>query len=772
MVGLGLVPFALSAGLTACCALVVRRRRAQPGAMAFAGLLLAETVYSAGYVGELAAGDLESKVFWDNLQLLAMIAILPGLLSFVWDYAERGPARRGLFWAWYMLCPLLTVLWVLGDPLGSARASARIEHAPPFGTLLYDFTVLEWLLTGQVVATVGYAVAVLSRMVVGLHRALRSQVILIIFGVAAPTLASMLGLLGLRFLGQRDIAPAFFGLAALPITWALHRRRFLDLAPVARHVVFARLPDPAFVLDAMDRVIDLNPCAQTLLGASQKPLGKSLHELLAVPAAQTLNTMQSGSTVELQIGERWFDARSELLEMTREQVRGRVILLRETTERKAAELALQSAHEALEQRVAERTRELHTANEAMKREIAERELAEQATRTAEREQALLKDELHHTQKLDSIGQLAGGIAHDFNNLLTVILGQIELSMMSYRRGKDPCDGLEQAAQAAHSASKLTHQLLAFARKQPVSPKVLALNGVIEQTHRMLSRLIGENVTLDLRLGRNLRQVRIDPGQLEQVLVNLAVNARDAMPNGGVLTIATENIALQPAQLAAKHLSPEHIQFVRARIYDTGHGMSPDVMARIFEPFFTTKAPGQGTGIGLATVYGVIKQAGGFVDVLSKEGVGTTFDLYFPSTEASLEAPRQVLSDNVPAGNECVALVEDQPALRELVSDQLSRLGYRVVSFPRAEDALADHGFSVSEIDLLVTDVLLTGMTGPALVDRLRQSRADLRVLYMSGYSSDEVFARGVDAASSALLYKPFSIKDLAQAMRRVIEAPS
>jgi two-component system cell cycle sensor histidine kinase/response regulator CckA len=379
------------------------------------------------------------------------------------------------------------------------------------------------------------------------------------------------------------------------------------------------------------------------------------------------------------------------------------------------------------------------------------------------------EQLRHVQKLDSIGRLAGGIAHDFNNLLAVVLGHLEL--VDVRKGEPAVKRhVGEAVQAAHSAAALTRQLLLFARNQPAAPVALQLNDVVTRTHRMLRRLIGEDIALELRVEPDLPRVWMDPGRAEQVLINLAVNARDAMPSGGSLTISTRSVSLDGAKLEAHGLSPRVSRFVALRVQDTGVGMDTEVLSHIFEPFFTTKGVGQGTGIGLATVHGVIRQAGGLIEVTSRPGEGSSFDVYVPVTEreSAVAAP---VDDEIPEGRgELVALVEDQSAVRALARSQLELLGYRVCAFGSAEEALAALTREPRSLQLLLTDVILGGMDGPSLVAELHKTEPELAALYMTGYTDDRELVRTLTRGSTRVMNKPFTIRELARAVRSTIDS--
>jgi PAS domain S-box-containing protein len=376
------------------------------------------------------------------------------------------------------------------------------------------------------------------------------------------------------------------------------------------------------------------------------------------------------------------------------------------------------------------------------------------------------EQLHHSQRLDTVGRLAGGIAHDFNNLLTVIIGQLELMRVKLARGMTVLDHVDAASEASESAAALTRQLLLFARKQPATPSVLDLNEVVLRTNRMLQRLIGEEIRLVVAVDPKTPPVWMDAGQLEQVLLNLAVNAKDAMPQGGTLTIETASVrdGAHP-----RLFSPGTARgFARMRMTDTGVGIEDSVLPHIFEPFFTTKSIGKGTGIGLATVQRVVNEAGGFVDVASTRGKGTRFDVYLPASEHKTVRAGLVQGD-VPQGHgEFIVLVEDQQAVRTVAATQLRMLGYDVLTFESAEEALERVPAQLERVDLVVTDVVMRGLDGPGMVEVLRKIRPDLRVLYISGYSDEVVLARGLDTKLSSLLRKPFTLESLAQTLRSVL----
>jgi PAS domain S-box-containing protein len=385
------------------------------------------------------------------------------------------------------------------------------------------------------------------------------------------------------------------------------------------------------------------------------------------------------------------------------------------------------------------------------------------------ERRSLEAQLLQSQKTDAIGRLAGGVAHDFNNLLTVINGYSEM-LMSMTPGGDPKRPLlADIRDAGERAANLTRQLLAFSRKQVLAPRILDLNEVVSNLQKILQRLIGEDVHISSVLAPDLRRVKVDPGQLEQVIINLAVNARDAMPRGGRLTIETENVqyVLENPREEEADGSPQ--TFVALTISDTGCGMSPEVQARIFEPFFTTKEPGKGTGLGLATVFGIVKQSDGLIDVESKPGAGTSFRILFPAVLEQVN-PGPLRDSPVGRGNETVLLVEDADAVRRVARRALETHGYRVLEARNGREALGVIESHERSIHLVVTDVVMPEMSGRELVEHLRRRRAGAKVLFMSGYTDDAVVRNGVTQATDAFLQKPFTPLALARKVREVLEA--
>jgi signal transduction histidine kinase len=395
----------------------------------------------------------------------------------------------------------------------------------------------------------------------------------------------------------------------------------------------------------------------------------------------------------------------------------------------------------------------------------ERGLREVETR---RERARLEEQLRHAQKMEAVGHLAGGIAHDFNNILTAILGYAELLTEQIDADKPIGKDLREIEAAAERAAELTRQLLAFSRKQVLAMTPVDLNDMVRRLEPMLRRLLGEQVTIKTALAEALNPVLAAMTQLEHVLINLSVNARDAMPQGGILTIETRNVALDAAYVMT-HPGSREGSYAMVRVSDTGVGMEPEVQARIFEPFFTTKESGRGTGLGLAAVYGTVKQLHGYIEVNSQPERGSTFAVYVPRTEQAAQPRTVPVPTGSPLGTETVLLVEDEPGVRSFVGIVLGRFGYHVIEAATAEAALTLLEHIARPIHLLLTDVILPGMSGRELAVQLGRDRPHLGVLFMSGYSDF-----GSQAAQSPLdpgvhlIEKPFTAQALLVKVREVL----
>jgi PAS domain S-box-containing protein len=403
------------------------------------------------------------------------------------------------------------------------------------------------------------------------------------------------------------------------------------------------------------------------------------------------------------------------------------------------------------------------------RDITERKQAENTLRESQEKLRLSEEQLRMSQKLEAVGQLAGGVAHDFNNLLTVIRGYSELVLNGLTESDKNRPKVEEIKHAADRASTLTHQLLAFSRKQVLQPKLFDLNRLVTDMSKMLRRLIGENIEMTTIIGQGAA-INADPGQIEQVLMNLVVNARDAMPKGGHLTVETARIEIDETY-ASTHLGVQPGPYVMLAVSDTGSGMDAETRKHIFEPFFTTKELGKGTGLGLSTVYGIIKQSGGNIWLYSEPGQGTVFKVYLPAA-IEIDAQPTASPERValPRGTETILIVEDEPQIRSLAIDCLSYQGYDVMSASNGLEALQIVERLQRQIDLVLTDLVMPKLSGRELSERISALQPSAKVLFMSGYTNDSVVNHGILDGATWFIQKPFTLESLVRRVREVLDS--
>jgi PAS domain S-box-containing protein len=757
----GVVPFAISAAVSAVAAVAAfSRRDRDAAALAFASIPLSHAIWTALNVGELLAPSIDGKMLFDGLHWTPGIGVAVGSLWFATTYAGPPP-RRVAWWALLLIPTPVLVLQVVAPRW--VHPDAHLRYDLPLITLDYQLSWLDWALTTYGFLPIAAASALLVRRVVREHTAQLRQMLFVFVGLALPPMAAMVALsFRVRVLGQRDPTPLVFGTADLIVAYGLFRTRLFDLAPLARDTLVARLSDAIVVCDGTGRIVDANPALERHLGikpsdAIGKPAaqvfahwpvlskacsGKQGRWELELPASHGAEMEVSGYGDDHT--SRFLDIEVTALRDRRGRDLGHALVLRDVTDRQRAlrqraretEGALRDAQQrfraiidhtfeliglldpqghlltanrtalefaGLDDRAAqelssrpiwetpwwvqsdaspERLRaavasaaqgtfvrfeatQVHRSGERRSIDFSLKPVRESrgngngngndATaglapvvlliaegrdvtelRRAERENAALEERLHRARRLEAIGRLAGGVAHDFNNLITAILGSVEVIRQSQPAGGDPEGALEVIEHAAQSAAQLTHRLLAFGRRQSHAPQLVDPAAYLADMRPLLARTLGDQVVLTTRADPGIWSVRIDVVQLEQVFLNLAANARDAMPNGGRFTVAIENVVIRPPDKGdGRSLSEDDVlaaSFVQMRFTDTGAGMSAAVLERIFEPFYTTKDVGKGTGLGLAAVYGIVRQSGGYIEARSKPGQGTELRLLLPRAE--------------------------------------------------------------------------------------------------------------------------------------------
>jgi len=444
--------------------------------------------------------------------------------------------------------------------------------------------------------------------------------------------------------------------------------------------------------------------------------------------------------------------------------------IRDITLQKQAQKELSEAKDTLELRVRERTAELLHSNQALQAEIARRELAQRQRDEEQERSNTLEQQLIQTQKMEAIGRLAGGVAHDFNNLLGVILGNSELLLSSASLDKAATERIQEIKMAGEEATSVTRQLLAFSRQQVFEPQILDLNAVLQDLQPLLIRIIRESIHFEMELGRQIGRIKIDRSHLAQVVLNLVANARDAMTAGGRLKMETSNIELGESY-SHEHVDVRPGPYVQLSVTDSGSGMDRETVSRIFEPFFTTKEKGRGSGLGLATVYGIVRQSGGHIWVYSEPGLGTTFKIYFPRvTEAADALPHTARKPGASTASETILIVEDSRLLAKVTRDFLEGDGYRVLLASDPREAIRISENHHAPIHLLLTDVVMPEMNGRELAEHLLAKRPEMRVLYMSGYTNGILSEHAFRAEDAAFIEKPFSHEALSRKVRQTLNS--
>ncbi len=605
--------------------------------------------------------------------------------------------------------------------------------------------------------------------------------------VAVAIFVGIFFCLGEAIIGYLGIAvPQFSGAAFLIIAtvfgYAIWKYDMLALTPitVAENIV-AAMADALLLVNNKNEIANCNDAACKLLEFKRSSLIGQAASLVFDKSAQ-MPTLWSDNSPTGEVDKiNYIDTRfktrtgkgipvwlaaSSLRDANGYQI-GFLLIARDITERNRREQELRVFKNHLEKLVEQRTSELKNSLEDLKKESTERVKAEKERENLEEERTALKEQLYHAQKLESIGRLAGGVAHDFNNLLFVINTYSE-GFLSNLNNRDPLyHDFKEIHQAAARATTLTQQLLAFSRKQITRPVIVDPNDTIKQLQRMLKRLIGEHIFFNVVPGINVGKIKIDPGQLDQVMMNLAVNAKDAMTDGGTITVEINQTQLSKAD-CHNHRDVKPGTYVVIKFTDNGNGMDDETKSKIFDPFFSTKAPGKGTGLGLSTIYGIVKQNGGFIEVSSRLGCGTTFTLYFPRYSPDLEDSLIEGDLSILKGDETILLVEDEDQVRHLAARLLRQLGYNVIETSSASEATSVFHECRNQIDLLFTDIVMPGMNGKQLSRMLGITNPKLKVLFMSGYNEHMSILTGDEWEATSFLAKPLTSEALLKRLREIL----
>jgi signal transduction histidine kinase/CheY-like chemotaxis protein len=717
---LRLLPLVIGPAILLPLAAYVFRRRHIRGAAWYCTLLIAIAVWSALYAVELVVSDPDLKLLALKTKYIGIVALPVAWLGFILDFVGREPAfvrrveRRMVAVAIVTLLIAWTNDWhqlfwgpLQLEPVG--EVSTLTGRGPGF-----------WLNVLYTYAALLVGLAILVGQAIQSPYLYRKRAVILVAATVLPWIGNLVFVARHEAPGTVDLTPFLFTCTALIAAVAVFRYGVLEPIPTLRDARIGVIGDGLLILDASHRIADLNRAAETILGLSRaRAAGEPIETVLPEwPATIDVDVRQDVTLPGLE-GERTYDVRVTPIH-AHGRLTGYVVLFRDVTERRR-----------------------------------------------------LEEELRQAQRMEAVGKLAGGVAHDFNNLLTAIIGFAALAEAEPERTGLVRDCLSEIRRSGEQAAALTRQLLAFGRRQMLRPVDLDLSQVVDDMHRMLGRLIGEHIELVVRRTRNLHAVRADRAQLEQVIVNLVVNARDAMPRGGRLTIRTENVIIEPrTSHGAPVLAAGH--YASLIVEDSGDGIDPAILNRIFEPFFTTKNIGRGTGLGLATVYGIVKQSNGDVQVRSVPGQGTTFTVVLPAVSqpamANVPARRDDELATTSMKGASLLVVEDDPGVRRFTAHVLRDAGWTVLEAQEPADALAIASSDACHIDALLTDVVLPGINGSELAERVRMLRPGLRVLFMSGYAPEEIVARGALPTGAQLLGKPFTPEELRAHVAQILKS--
>ena len=711
-----LLPLIVAPAILLPLAAYAMRKRQVRGAVWYAVLLVALAIWCAGYAWELSVDGLDAKLVALKAKYIGVLLMPMAWVGFIVDFVARdSPASRRIVTALGVVSAVLLVLawtdsihhlfWGVVRLEGEGAEAVLVGRGPGFWT---NITITYVSLVAGIAVLVSHAVQ--SPYLYG------KRVTVLVAATLLPWIGNMLFLAGDELPGVVDPTPFLFSCTAVLAAVAVFRYGVLDPIPTLRDARIEIIGDALVILDRRRRIADLNRAALVMLGMTRADAaGCPVDEVLPGLGATGSEPVRVDVPRRTAIGDRIFDASITPIETRDRRLTGHVVLLRDITERRQ-----------------------------------------------------LEDQLRQAQKMEAVGKLAGGVAHDFNNLLTAIIGFAELAIDDLPRDSRVRDSIAQIRRSAEQAASLTRQLLAFGRRQILQLETVDLGDSVSVMEPMLRRLIGEDIVIATDLATDLPPVRADRTQLQQVLLNLAVNARDAMPGGGTLTIRTRVATPDVAEGAVRAAGV----FVMLEVVDTGRGIDPSDLEHIFEPFYTTKAFGQGTGLGLSTVYGIAKQSGGDVRVQSRPGRGSTFQVLLPAAAA---APAAVLLERETSGSPVsatVLLVEDDDGVREFVAEALRVSGCEVMLAASPAEALAIAARQSRVIDLLVTDVVMPGMNGGELADRLVAMRPELRVLFMTGYDDEEMAERGLVGPRRDCLTKPFPAVELRARVRALVSGAS
>lgn len=745
-----LVAMTISGLITGALAIQLAREPDRRSTLPAIFALAFATLWAITVVLEFLLSSLSLKLALVTLKPFCVIGLVTALLVLAIEHTGTFPlsARR-----WYLtallLVPATTVLVnLLPEDYHLYRYDFRFRAHGPLEVLTWTGGPWDKILHSYGYVITGLAFLILGKAATGAKRGYKRAMLITASSWLVPFVGDILT--KLRVVDQEvNLTGYGMGFAAIVSAWALLVERLFSVGPIARSLVVEQMGDLFFVLDSRGHVVDCNAQAAQALGLPGKRWLDARPSMLSAPWPEVLGggnrlDPEGGAPGRIEVEDRVYARHETLLRDHRGYAVGRSVLLHDV-----------SHLELMRQQIAARNEELARANLALTQEIEQRKVTEKRLIQAER--------------METVGRLAGGVAHDFNNLLTVINGYSTLLLGQMPPETTEHRHLEQIQKAGERAAELTRQLLAFSRRQPIRPRVLNLNSAVTEAREMLSRLLPENIAIVTELDPEPVLVVIDPGQVQQVLMNLATNARDAMPGGGTLRIRTARTQLRNDDAETSEELPAG-PYVMLSVADTGVGIGEEDRPHIFEPFYTTREVGQGTGLGLSMVYGIVRQNQGGIMLDSTPGIGSCFRIYLRQSADPMAVP------DVPAvnadglnGNETILVVEDMDAVREVIRQALRNRGYRVLTAANGAEAMAVADGASPGINLLLTDLMMPGMTGLELARKIRLQSPNIRVLCMSGHSENIVGHQELLAEKIPFLQKPMPPDVLVAKVREVLQ---
>jgi len=753
-----LIPYLVSFSITLAVGIFTLSRRDQKGALAYSWVLLFELIWIVGFIFELLSETLQWKLFWDNFQFIGSYGAVFVALLFSMVFANIDLRKWKKTLILLIVFELIMMIFVFTDPyhgLIRVKNSAEVIPTDYYSFLLYDYGILMWITAGYIYITVIIDLFLLIKYAKSQRKRIyRIQTLFISFSFTLPYILSLLTSFGLIIFNLRDLSPFIFGISNALLFFGLFYFHVFDITPIARALILEQMVEGVCIFDVQGRLVDMNLSMEKILqthglkeiGTNDKTLFSNWPEMLHFLQDEKEHDEIPFGEEKEDNGKRFFDVRKIRVYDKYKfgtDYSGIFLVFQDITEKRQTRQIIQKARDEYEHKFHEKTKELQKIN----------------------------DQLRHAQKMENLGRLAGGIAHDFNNILTSIIGNVELALFNCDESDPNYEYFKDIQDASQTAARLTTQLLTFSRKKIIESKVFNPNSLIEKQSKMLNRIIGENINLELNLAEDIGFFEADPSMIEQIILNLVVNARDAMPKGGNLKIETKNMIIDEI-FCESHIDARPGEYIFLSVSDNGMGIPPEIQKHIFEPFFTTKEPNQGTGLGLAVVYGAVKQSKGFIDFYSEIDEGTIFKIYLPRVYSEKEPlPSQNQSDKkyFLKGSETILYVEDNDSVRKTIEKSLIQLGYRVISCANGKIALQEFKNQQGKIDLLISDVIMPEMGGEELVSRIHEINPKIKIIYNSGYTDDFITTQGIINSKSHFLSKPFTLKSIGDKVRSVLD---